>query len=471
MSVIILSIFLNIFSWPADSAQAEEYTISTENAGVYIDNIFIVGNKKTKDGIILRELSVKKGESYDEERLSAILNLDKSKLLNTRLFNTVNISMLYLDELTVDIVINISERWYTFPAPIFDLVDRNFNDWWQNQDRDFSRTNYGVQVFQNNFRGRNETLRLLLQFGFTRKFGVTYKIPYIDKRKRHGLSFKYDYSENTNIAVRTENNKPVFFDANETIKVVREYTIGYNYRRSFYNFHSLSLNYYDNIVSDTVTNINSEYYQTIDDQQQYVELAYGFTYDKRDFAPYPLKGARLDILARKQGLGFYNDLDRFDMIIGYAKFKDLGKSFYFSNYSSVYASFPKEQPYSNLGALGFRKNFIRGYELYLIEGKSFYLNRSTIKKRIFSKVANLRAMPIEQFRKLPIDIYFKLYFDMGYAENFTNYTQNVRLADRYLFGTGAGFDIVSYYDTVIRLEFSMNRENESGFFLHFKKEF
>ena len=471
MSAIILTVFLRVFSFSADSVETSEPRKTEENQTVYIDNIFIIGNKKTKEGIILRELSVQKGETYDQKELAQILELDKSKLFNTRLFNTVEVSILNLDDTTVDIVINVTERWYIFPAPIFDLVDRNFNDWWQNQGRDFSRTNYGVRIFHNNFRGRNERLRLLLQLGFTRKIGITYRVPYIDRKKRHGLSFSYDYSENDNIAIRTVENKPVFFDADETIRVFREYSLGYTFRRSFYNFHSLNFRVFNNTVSDTVTTLNTNYYQTDDQQQQYAELTYSFTYDKRDFAPYPLKGARMDIFARKEGLGIYDDLDRFDILINYSKFLDLKKNFYFSNYSAIYASFPTEQPYANIGGLGFRRNFIRGYELYLIEGKSFYLNRSTFKKRIFSKVANLKAVPIEQFRKMPIDIYFKAYFDMGYAENFVSYSENSRLADRYLFGTGAGFDIVSYYDTVIRLEFTVNRENESGFFLHFNKEF
>lgn len=471
MPAIILTIFFNIFSYPSDSVKSNQLEEVDKNQTVYIDNIFIIGNKKTKSAIIFRELSVEKGETYDQQELETILELDKSKLFNTRLFNQVEISILNLDETTVDIVINVTERWYIFPAPIFELVDRNFNDWWQNQGRDLSRTNYGVKIFHNNFRGRNERLRLLLQLGFTRKIGVTYRVPYIDKKKRHGLSFNYDYSENDNIAIRTVENKPVFFDADETIRVFREYAVGYTYRRSFYNFHSVSLRFYNNTVSDTVTIQNPEYYRTDDGQQRYTELTYSFTYDKRDFAPYPLKGARLDVLVRKQGFGIYNDLDRFDLSANYSKFYDLKKGFFFSNYSSFYASFPTVQPYANIGGLGFRKNFIRGYELYLIEGKSFYVNRSTIKKRIFSRVANLKAIPIEQFRKMPIDIYFKAYFDMGYAENFTSYQENSRLADRYIFGTGAGFDIVSYYDTVIRLEYSVNRENEAGFFLHFKKEF
>ncbi|MEQ9165200.1 MAG: outer membrane protein assembly factor, partial [Fulvivirga sp.] len=128
-------------------------------------------------------------------------------------------------------------------------------------------------------------------------------------------------------------------------------------------------------------------------------------------------------------------------------------------------------PYSNLGALGYRKDFIRGYELYLVESKNFILNRTTLKKRLISTVGNMRFMPIDQFKKIPLDIYFKVYFDSGYGENFENYELNTTLSDRYLFGTGAGIDFVTYYDSVIRLEYTINRENEAGFFLHFKKEF
>ena len=42
---------------------------------VIIDNIFITGNRKTKDKIILRELSVEKGKSYPYEGLSEIPGL------------------------------------------------------------------------------------------------------------------------------------------------------------------------------------------------------------------------------------------------------------------------------------------------------------------------------------------------------------------------------------------------------------
>lgn len=472
MSALLLTLFFGIFNPTLDSIPSDSTAMKAEKeVPLYIDNIFIVGNKKTKEEIILREVGIVKGQTIFKSELEAVLEKDKSKLLNTRLFNSVNISILYLSEFQVDIVINVSERWYTFPVPIFDLVDRNFNDWWQNQSRDLSRTNIGVNIYKNNFRGKNETVRLLLQLGYTQQFGLTYIIPYLDKEKQHGLYLNYKYAENKNIAVRTEKNKPVFFDSEETLRVEKEYTVGYRFRKSFYGSHALNFTFYDNTISDTVVNINPEYYRTSELSQRYAEIEYSFAYDKRDFASYPLKGYRYEFRARKEGLSIYDDIDRLDFKLGYTFYKDMGKGFYFSNYTSTYVSFPEKQPYNNYSALGFKKDFIRGYELYLIEGKSFYLNRATIKKRLFSTSWDLKPMPLEQFRKMPIALYFKTYFDLGYAENFENYSVNSFLADRYLYGTGVGLDIVSYYDTVIRLEYSINREKETGFFLHFRKEF
>ncbi|HNP19297.1 MAG TPA: BamA/TamA family outer membrane protein [Fulvivirga sp.] len=448
-----------------------EQNQSVDDSYVTIDAIFIVGNKRTKPSIILREMSVMKGDTYTESSLADILVLDKNKLLSTRLFVTVDISILHLSDTQVDIVVNVSERWYTFPSPIFDLVDRNFNDWWQNQNRDLSRTNFGVKIYQNNFRGRNETLKLLLQLGYTHQFGVTYRIPYIDKKQRHGLTFHYNYAENKNIAVRTIDHKPVFFDSEEILKVTRDYGLGYHFRKSFYNIHSLDVRLNDNTINDTISNINQEYYKNTSTKQKYIQITYSFTHDKRDNSSYPISGNRFDFEIQKLGVGIFNDVDKTEISISYAKFIDLKKGFLFANYSSIYVSEPEQQPYANIGALGFKKNFVRGYELYLIEGKSFSLNRSTIKKRIFSTVGRLGFIPIKQFRKIPIDIYLKTYYDMGYVENFENYNQNKRLSDRFLFGAGGGIDFVTYYDTVIRVEYSINREQESGFFLHFRKEF
>jgi len=54
----------------------------------------------------------------------------------------------------------VSERWYTFPEPQFELADRNFNVWWNEQDHDFDRTEYGVDLLCYNFTGNYDLLEV-----------------------------------------------------------------------------------------------------------------------------------------------------------------------------------------------------------------------------------------------------------------------------------------------------------------------
>jgi hypothetical protein len=139
-----------------------------------------------------------------------------------------------------------------------------------------------------------------------------------------------------------------------------------------------------------------------------------------------------------------------------------------------YASTPKNLSYMNFGVLGLRKQFVRGYEIYVIEGPYYALNKTTFKKLIFSRKYNWESMPIEQFQHVPISIYLKTYADLGYVQNYPDYERlniNTRLADKLLSGVGCGLDIVGSYDVVIRLEYTFNSQGERGFFFHLKREF
>jgi hypothetical protein len=116
--------------------------IDTTGRFLHVNRIFIVGNRITKDQIILRELTLKPDDIVYSTELPIILDLDKKKLINTRLFNTVEIRMLEFQQDQLDLLIDVDERWYTFPSPIFELSDRNFNEWWQNYNHDLNRVNY-----------------------------------------------------------------------------------------------------------------------------------------------------------------------------------------------------------------------------------------------------------------------------------------------------------------------------------------
>ena len=459
---------------PGDSIKRPQKSrVAADTSGhfIHINRIFIVGNRVTKDRIVLRELTVKSGDIVYSTELPIILDMDKKKLINTRLFNTVEIKLLEFQPDQVDLLIDLNERWYTFPAPIFELADRNFNEWWQNYNHDFSRVNYGLRLYQFNMRGRNETLRLTAQFGFQRRFEISYRFPYIDKKQKHGLIVDFDFFEAKNLAYKTFDHKLQFLESDELLKVTRGGGLTYTFRKSFYASHAVKVEYRSHTIYDTIVSLNPNYFGEGQTTQQFGILSYQFTSDRRDYIGYPLFGYYLTAGASKYGLSSNDDVQKFEVNATFAKYFSLGNNFFISNNTVLYWSTPRDLPYANYGALGYRKQLVRGYEVYVIEGPYYWLNKTTFKKRIFSRTYNLNLLPIRQFRHIPLSIFLKTYADIGYVGNYPNYEINSRLSDKLLSGVGAGIDIVASYDAVFRFEYTFNGEGEDGLFFHIKKEF
>jgi outer membrane protein assembly factor BamA len=458
----------------ADSVKRKN-TTDTTGYFVEVNRIFIVGNRITRDQIILRELSLKKGDVVHTTDLPGVLDLDRKKLINTRLFLTVEVRTLEPEKGKLDVLVDVKERWYTFPSPVFELSDRNFNEWWENYDHDFHRVNYGLRLYQFNMRGRNETLRLLAQFGFQRRFDLSYRFPYIDKRQKQGLLFEFAYLETKNLAFRTWDHKYEFLKLRDILRTDRIAGVTYNYRRTFYTTHSLKVEYRHTTVADTVKERNPNYIKGDGKTQNFAWIAYQYNVDHRDFFAYPLNGYQFTASASRIGLGFGDDVNKTEANVFFSKFWDLKKKFYLSNNTVLYWSTPDNLAYVNYGVLGIKKQFVRGYEVYVIEGPYYFLNKTTFKKLLFNRTYHWADMPIDQFQHVPIQVYLKTYADFGYVKNYPYYEEqgfNTDFSNKLISGVGAGLDVVSSYDLVLRFEYSLNTETgKHGFFFHVKKEF
>lgn len=437
---------------------------------VRVSRIFIVGNKQTKPQIILRELNVGEGDVIFLPDLQSTLIEDKNKLINTRLFNKVEIHLVEIDRFLVDLIIEVNERWYTFPIPILALSDRNFNDWIQNHDAKLNRLNYGLRFYQYNMRGRNERLRGIIQLGFTRKFELSYNIPYINRAQKSGLNIYGGYAENKSVPYRTTEHKLDFIASEEVLQ--ERFVAGLNYtkRENFYTTHHFMVEHNFTTIDDTVAVLNEHYLLDGQTQQRYFKVGYKYDLDKRDIKAYPLKGHQLILEANKLGLGIYDDIDQWELYGAFSKFMDLGRDFYLSaNLTGEIAS-PERQPYLDMPALGYGKDFIRGYELYVIEGQNYFINKVAFKKKILGGDINLEPLlGLDQFRTMPFAIYLKSFYDSGIVNNNLQ-SENSFLNNRYIYGGGIGLDIVTFYDTIIRLEYSVNKQQEGGFFFHFRTD-
>ena len=144
----------------ASSGFAQDQSSSIKNIdsvsnGFTIGTITLIGNKITKDRILFRELTFHQGDASDTAAVEKLFKRSEENLYNTSLFNSVHITWLQENN-KINVFILVTERWYIFPLPFFEIAERNFNVWWQTKD--FSRIVYGGILNWNNFRGRNEEL-------------------------------------------------------------------------------------------------------------------------------------------------------------------------------------------------------------------------------------------------------------------------------------------------------------------------
>ena len=120
-------------------------------------------------------------------------------------------------------------------------------------------------------------------------------------------------------------------------------------------------------------------------------------------------------------------------------------------------------------AIGWGRDIVRGYEYYVVNGQNFGIWKNNFKFALLPrKEFDINLIRAEKFSKSHIAIYLNAFLDLGFANNIYYIPeQNNQLENSLLIGYGAGLDLVSFYDLVFRLEYSFNRMNEHGFFLHF----
>ncbi|MFT6867555.1 MAG: outer membrane protein assembly factor BamA [Cyclobacteriaceae bacterium] len=475
--ILLLSIFFLAISPSllgqsiADLAPVDLDTI--ENKLVVINNIYILGNVKTKKSIITRELSFNQGDTIRMHKLIGYRTEDRNKIYNTNLFNTVDLQILEIDTDHVEILITLTERWYLYPGVIFrtSAGDRNFTNWWRNEDHDLSRVNYGLRLSKFNLRGRDETLLLTAQFGFEKVLLLNYVIPYLDKNQKFGLIADIGYSEFKNIPYRTLDHTLRFILSEDIQRRSFGTGLSLSYRRSFYTRHYLSAGFRTSKISNNLATANPEYYSGGATSQSYLRLSYTYSRDYRDNNTYPLRGNLISATLGKSGLGVFNDFNRWYLLANYYQYLDLGKGFFLGTNIGANVS-TKNVPYSRYLGLGYDNYLVRGYELNVIEGYQMALFKSSLKKRIFRTSATIpeEFMPIKQFQRWPMALYAKTFFDAAYVQNYPNYKENQRLSNKPIYSAGLGLDFVTIHDITIRLEQSYNAEGKFNFVLGFQQD-
>ncbi len=461
-------------TYSQSSVEQESDVVILSPDKVVINNIFIVGNEKTRKNIILRELSLQEGIVYDWKDLLQIIQADQKKIINLQLFNRVEITPLLTGTEQIELLISVTERWYIIPSIIFSLADRNFAEWWTNQNRDFSRVNYGLGLSHNNVGGRNEKLRFSGQLGFTKALDILYSFPYIDKTQKHGVAAQFTYFTNKIIPIASSNNRQVFYknENEETLRKNISAFLKYTYRGSFYNFHFITFGFNNTWINNDVFLQNPNYFQHEGNNLGYFVAGYSFRHDRRDNNAYPTDGESITVGLNKYGIFSTEKINEWEFSLNASRFQKFSDKFHFASGLSVNAFLSAIQPYSLVRGIGYKPNFIRGFELNVIEGQQLFVHKNSLRYRILNVGFDLSDyMPIEEFAYFPIKLYASANFDHGYVRDRNKIPENARLTNEYLYGYGVGLDLVSFYDMVFRFEYSINSQRETNFFINFRAPF
>ncbi|UBM63219.1 hypothetical protein LA303_04410 [Candidatus Sulfidibacterium hydrothermale] len=444
-----------------------QYTFIPSDTTFVIDNIHISGNKHTKNNIILREIELKKGDTVTLHPLLRKIQKSRQNLINRSLFNTVEITPKRHDYNKVDLYVTVTERWYIWPFPIFTYADRNFNVWWESKD--FSRVNYGVNLNIFNFRGRMETLNIILQGGYDKMLRLDWKIPYINKEQKWGLELAAGMTYNHETDYILDKNVPVFYHEDKAYtKKWYAGSITATYRPRYYFTHRFTLGFDHYNYADTLFKLNPDfaYSHFI---FSFLSLEYNFKYDFRDYAPYPLKGFYAEADVKQEGLGILSkDVSLFRLFLVFDQYIPISKRWYFA-YSLAAQIIPnKYQPYFIENGLGYYPMAIRGYQLYVVRGDWTGQFRSNIKFAILPKKTYfLSFIKTEKFNRFLFGLYANLFFDGAYVASRTPHADGSFLNNNFLYGTGVGLDFVTFYDMVLRAEYVINRNHEQHFFISF----
>lgn len=439
-------------------------TVSDTNQLFIIHDIVIVGNEKTKPAIILRELPFKMDEEYALGSIVDKFKKARKQLMNTGLFRKVVVSLQNFDGNSVNINVEVQEKWYLWPIVFFKPVDRSLGEWWHEKNRDMNRINYGLRLAHNNITGRNDKLRLSVMNGYTRQVSLQYFGLWLDDELKWSSSAGINLGQNREVNYMTLDNKQV--PVKSSGDFLRSYMGGFvqiNYRPAIKTTHTFGLNYTYEKIADTVFKLNPSF-SSDPNIAQYPEAFYRLSYFDVDYIPYPTRGFFGDVTLKKKGFGIKSPVNLWEINAKASQSWLLSNKFFFNLRGLGMLKLPFSQPYTGKQFIGYEGRYLQGYEYYVIDGVVGGYAKASLSRPVFSARIHVPSKRFKALTDVPIKLYAKTFVNAGYVYNNTRGENS--LTNRFLYSGGVGLDIVTYNDFVIKIEWSINRLGENGVYLH-----
>ncbi len=464
LHIAIIGITFGFFlSLPAGKSQ------STDSVSVHAINIS--GNYRTKSAIILKELTIKENAIIALNDSDYIKAACKNNLIKTSLFNFVDIGWIRVNNQQIDLNITLQERWYIIPRIKIKTEEENINAWVENMN--FGHISALFSITDENFRGFHEQLAITGSLGFNQSVGIKYLRPSIFGINTLGGGTEIQYTRNKEAIFGLFDYKPRYFlNSSDPLISTFQATMMVYFRPTLAIDELLSVTYAHYLFNDTLQWINHYYYP--EKSMDILRVTSKLKFDYRNNKAYPLKGTYYDLILEK-AFNLNPSLTR----INYAAFTvnarwfgKLGRRSYAA--LGITASTSSSSEY--LFPFGFRIGQsgleIRSFEQVQIPVTSLAIGRTTFKYQILKRdKQKIHFFENPKFALIHYALYATIFADGAFADyqRALNYEQSMYLKNSWLSAMGCGLDFSTYYDLVIRTEYSYNFAFRKYYFcVHFK---
>ena len=454
--------------------------LAMQPAKWHIQTISILGAKKTKQQVILQELTFQQGDSLQVDQLENILARNQQNVYNLGLFNQVSFEHQELAG-NIYIIISVKERWYVFPRPHVRVEERNSYDLVSAiSDGNFEKLAYGMFLNWRNLGGYNETLRFYGQLGFSKRLYIDFLRPAIFPKERIDMIMGFHHVNRKEVMYGTELGV-VKWGKVETEASQKSYNVYIGIRKRFTVFKSLyaEISYKQYEFSDSIYTfqLNGEQARFItnnEGREYYPSFVLSYAHDRRDLKSFPLQGFKYQLFGRLAGIPGLASTQFAKVGASWAHHIPLSDRWNFAYGTQHLFTLGKKVPFYEKSAIGIRRGDIpglsstlRGYEPYAIDGSYIMMTKSEWKFAILPrKIYHLPQIPFRKFQDFPLGVYLSAFCELGYVSDRTFNNQDRYLKNKWLLGYGTGLNIIGIYDMLLRVEYSRNHLGQGGIYLH-----
>ncbi|MGD1043984.1 MAG: POTRA domain-containing protein [Bacteroidota bacterium] len=426
---LMLLVFISLFNMPLQAQTAPD-------SAIIIRDIQIRGNSTTKEQVILREMSLKIGDTLTQQAK----DLDRNNIYNLRLFNKVDITdSVYQNQATI--IVTVSERWYFVPFPVLGM-----------KYRDLSKLYYGAGMMHENFRGRNQKLFALMYFGYDQLFMINYQNPKatddddifigtaLTLQKLHNLSSTSEEYMNSNLFLRG--------------------TVGKRF--GMYQTLSSNVGYELWQVSDPRLNSTS----SSSGRDAFLTLSLSYRFDTRNNNEYTTNGTLASLTLLKNGFG-ESDVNITAAYYDFRKFFGFnGESTFGLRTAGSFAWGGVIPSYRHV-FFGYDER-IRGYFYKKIEAENKISASIELRLPILlPRYLEIDWFGVPEFQKLRYGMYFGIFADAGKA-----WSRSQVLSEQpWYSGYGAGLQFLLPYGFTIRTEVALNNLGNTDYIIDFDTSF